>query len=49
MTQKQNNIFFGGLNELRAIAALGVIFHHLELYNHRDRLFSHYNVKISCI
>jgi peptidoglycan/LPS O-acetylase OafA/YrhL len=49
MTQKQNNIFFGGLNELRAIAALGVIFHHLELYNHRDRLLSIYNVKISAI
>ncbi len=40
MTQKQNNIFFGGLNELRAIAALGVIFHHIELYNYKNNFFS---------
>ncbi|WP_338793461.1 acyltransferase [Bernardetia sp. Wsw4-3y2] len=29
---KEGRIFFKGLNELRAIAALAVVFHHIELY-----------------
>ncbi|WP_375558880.1 acyltransferase family protein [Bernardetia sp. OM2101] len=29
---KEERIFFKGLNELRAIAALAVVFHHIELY-----------------
>jgi len=28
--RKPNKIYFGGLNELRAIAALGVVTHHIE-------------------
>jgi len=38
-----NNVFFKGLNELRAIAALCVLWHHLELYcykENRPSLFS---------
>jgi peptidoglycan/LPS O-acetylase OafA/YrhL len=27
-----NKIYFGGLNELRAIAALGVVIHHIEQF-----------------
>ena len=30
------NIFFKGLNELRGVAALAVVFHHIELYKHRE-------------
>jgi peptidoglycan/LPS O-acetylase OafA/YrhL len=36
----KKNIFFGGLNELRAIAALSVILHHIELFKHRDKIES---------
>ncbi|HMI06609.1 MAG TPA: acyltransferase [Flavobacterium sp.] len=36
--------FFKGLNELRAIAALSVIFHHLELYSFREKRASLFNV-----
>jgi peptidoglycan/LPS O-acetylase OafA/YrhL len=36
----KHKIFFGGLNELRALAALAVIFSHLELYNFRDKVDS---------
>ena len=36
-------IYFKGLSELRAIAALFVIFHHIELYKHRDGLLSLYD------
>ena len=28
--KKRTNFFFGGLNELRAFAALGVVIHHIE-------------------
>lgn len=31
----QNKLFFSGLNELRAFAALAVVFHHIELYKYR--------------
>lgn len=31
-------IFFQGLNELRGIAALSVVFHHVELFKHREKL-----------
>ena len=34
---KNDNIFLKGLNELRAIAALGVLVHHIELLKHDDR------------
>lgn len=33
ITEKRGKIYFGGLNELRAIAALSVIYHHIELHN----------------
>lgn len=33
-------IFFNGLNELRAFAALLVIFHHIELFKNRDHVSS---------
>lgn len=36
-------VFFSGLNELRAIAALSVLFHHVELYKKRDNGPSLYN------
>lgn len=36
-------VYFKGLSELRAIAALFVIFHHIELYKHRDGLLSLYD------
>lgn len=31
-------IYFKGLAELRAIAALAVVFHHIELFKHREHL-----------
>lgn len=34
-------IFFNGLNELRALAALAVIYHHVELHNHFNPIKSH--------
>ena len=34
---KNDNIFLKGLNELRAIAALGVLVHHVELLKYDDR------------
>ncbi|MGG5208975.1 acyltransferase family protein [Chryseobacterium sp. MIQD13] len=33
----KKHIFFGGLNELRAIAAFAVIVHHIELFKKRDK------------
>jgi peptidoglycan/LPS O-acetylase OafA/YrhL len=36
-------IYFEGLSELRAIAALFVIFHHIELYKYRDKISSLYD------
>ncbi|MCX6276429.1 MAG: acyltransferase [Bacteroidetes bacterium] len=36
MLPAQNRLYFKGLNELRALAALGVIWHHIELYKNRD-------------
>lgn len=33
-------IFFKGLNELRGLAALAVVFHHIELYKHREKVSS---------
>jgi peptidoglycan/LPS O-acetylase OafA/YrhL len=29
-------VFFKGLNELRCVAALTVVFHHIELFKYRD-------------
>jgi peptidoglycan/LPS O-acetylase OafA/YrhL len=34
------SIFFKGLNELRGLAALAVVFHHIELYKHRENIGS---------
>lgn len=42
----KGKLFFGGLNELRAFAALAVVFHHVELYKHRLKLSSLYDVSI---
>ncbi|MGK6342209.1 acyltransferase family protein [Chryseobacterium sp. DT-3] len=36
----KKHIFFGGLNELRAIAAFAVILHHIELFKYRDKIDS---------
>ncbi|REC48984.1 acyltransferase family protein [Chryseobacterium pennipullorum] len=41
----KKSIFFGGLNELRAIAALSVILHHIELFKHRDHMGSLFDSK----
>ena len=38
-----NKVYFKGLAEIRALAALFVIFHHLELYKHRDGISSLYD------
>jgi peptidoglycan/LPS O-acetylase OafA/YrhL len=43
----QNKLFFSGLNELRAFAALAVVFHHIELYKQRSGISSLYNVGIA--
>src|SRR5690606_26003266 len=34
------NQFFSGLNELRAVAAFGVVVHHIEAYKKRDGIES---------
>lgn len=39
--------FFKGLSELRALAAIAVIFHHIELFKNRDGIVSLYNSKFS--
>lgn len=39
----KKKIYFKGLSELRAIAALLVLFHHLELYKHRNKVYSLYD------
>jgi peptidoglycan/LPS O-acetylase OafA/YrhL len=36
----EKKIFFNGLNEIRAFAALSVIFHHIELFKNRDHISS---------
>jgi|TARA_B110000902_G_scaffold1988_1_gene2205 peptidoglycan/LPS O-acetylase OafA/YrhL len=33
---KEKKIFFSGFTKIRAVAALMVLFHHIELYKHRD-------------
>src|SRR3989344_4809022 len=42
---KQNRIYFYGLDEIRAIAALLVYFHHVELFKNRESHSSLYQVK----
>lgn len=37
---QNKNFFFNGLNELRALAAILVIFHHIELFKNSDHIFS---------
>ena len=39
----KQKIFFNGLNELRALAAFSVIFHHIELFKSRDHNGSLFN------
>ena len=39
-------IYFKGLNEIRAIAALSVMFHHIELYKHRSHMASLYDTPL---
>ena len=46
MLSSSNRIYFKGLNELRAFAALGVIWHHIELYKNRDGIPSLYHTSI---
>lgn len=38
-----NKVYFRGLNELRAIAALGVVFHHIDLHNDINSLHKKYD------
>ncbi|MFC6998591.1 acyltransferase family protein [Rufibacter roseus] len=40
-----SRVNFKGLSELRALAALAVLFHHIELYKHRDNIYSLYDTK----
>jgi peptidoglycan/LPS O-acetylase OafA/YrhL len=40
----KSKLYFNGLNELRAFAALAVVFHHIELYKHRLGMDSLYKV-----
>lgn len=47
MKPMKNKLFFSGLNELRAFAALAVVFHHIELYKQRLRMSSLYNISIT--
>lgn len=44
-----DKVFFKGLNELRAIAALAVIVHHIELYKKRDGYASLYKTYLAAI
>lgn len=41
----KKHIFFGGLNELRAIAAFAVILHHIELFKSQNKISSLLNSK----
>lgn len=43
----QNKLFFSGLNELRAFAALIVLWHHIELYKNRMAVSSLFDHKFS--
>ena len=38
-----SKVFFGGLDEIRAVAALFVVLHHVELYKHREGISSLYD------
>jgi peptidoglycan/LPS O-acetylase OafA/YrhL len=40
--EKRGKIYFGGLNELRAIAALAVIYHHVDLNNYFSPIRNHF-------
>ena len=42
-----NRVYFKGLAEIRALAALFVIFHHLELYKHRNAISSLYDTPVN--
>jgi len=43
---ERKNVFFRGLNELRATAAFSVVFHHVESYKHREGHFSLYDTPL---
>lgn len=43
----KNKIYFEGLNELRAFAALAVVMHHIELYKNRLGLDSLYDISLT--
>ena len=43
----KKKIFFNGLNELRAFAAIAVIIHHIELFKLRDNFGSIYNYSLT--
>ncbi|KPH11464.1 acyltransferase [Chryseobacterium sp. ERMR1:04] len=47
MEPAKKTVFFTGLNELRAVAALDVIFHHIEVFKHSDHIGSLFNSKYS--
>ena len=46
MEQKNKKIFFSGLNELRAFAAISVIFHHIELFKNKNGISSLFDTDI---
>ena len=47
MKLMKTKLFFNGLNELRAFAALAVVFHHIELYKDFMNINSLYDVSIA--
>lgn len=44
MADFSKKVHFSGLNELRALAALSVVFYHIESFKHREHKFSLYDV-----
>jgi peptidoglycan/LPS O-acetylase OafA/YrhL len=41
--EMKNHFFLNGLNELRAIAALSVVYHHIEIHNGLNSFYNKYN------
>ncbi|RQO31937.1 hypothetical protein DBR32_03785 [Taibaiella sp. KBW10] len=46
-SHSKSGFFFNGLNELRAFAALAVLFHHIEMLKFKDGIISLFDYKIS--
>ena len=46
MKALNSKVYFKGLDELRAIAAFAVVFHHLELFKKREGKFSLYDIPL---